>query len=887
MVFSDPFSTSAPPSAVFPSNTNALVPTRDASITTLFPSGTAGPTNRWWNDWHLLGSAGTSTYNGPSSGKLNVFPLMLRPQDRGMSACRPKQLPLYTDVAIIQDMRRDVSLAVSEAVNGRTFTAADDFSCTMRLPATAGGGAYVEFPVVRGMPYLSARYQAMTPRLCTGNAVWDWPGDADNHTRQWSVAGQTTGTVSGSRIVLTTTGVPRPGYPKSDGSSHPLEPNDVQRWILYAFNTSGAPQSITLGFSTEALANGCSASVLTATAPFTGWLRLVPLTGSDTSEEQAVLDAHAACIPTGGTFDVTVSGATATETVTWATAGTGPLLMAALPHHVDQMAAGATYRGIVWPTLRGPAQAISGTTWTMTDTLTPVSRQAPRAVPSGKVSALSAQVATDANYPFPAGLSTADIYNAGKALGGISQVANVADALGLTTHRTTAVDKLRTELTPYFDGVTPRAFYDTTWRGAVFTQARSNGANSHGHGYYNDHTLQWGYLIYAAATLAAFDASWRTTHQAAVTALVRDIANTSSADTYFPRLRYYDAYEGHSMLTGLASVEDGRGTESTSEGAMAYAGVALWGQVIGNTDMQNVGRWLLAQEIRSAQRYWHMPASSSIVPDGNLKSKKTIGIVHLNKITSDTYFGAEPAFHTNIQALPYMPVQEYLLDHEWAAEAWTDRLAPVTPTGTSTIWIGYNHALRAVSDPDGAFTAIQALTGSTGTAPTQWDWEGTTKTALLYWAATRPTPGTGPSAAPRVVAVPTAMDGGVVEPDPPTYGLPGPPGSSLPGQVGRGYVRDWPELAGRVAVDDTDFTADASIHTIALTGITTARQISLPAPTRGRPLRFVDETGLLSQALPVTLVGPVGGASQLVVRTAGVVLDLYGTGTRWITIGAG
>jgi endo-1,3(4)-beta-glucanase len=57
-----------------------------------------------------------------------------------------------------------------------------------------------------------------------------------------------------------------------------------------------------------------------------------------------------------------------------------------------------------------------------------------------------------------------------------------------------------------------------------------------------------------------------------VNTLVRDIANPSTLDSYFPVSRMFDWYHGHSWAHGLYETFDGKDEESSSEDTMsAYA----------------------------------------------------------------------------------------------------------------------------------------------------------------------------------------------------------------------------------------------------------------------------------------------------------------------------
>jgi endo-1,3(4)-beta-glucanase len=47
--------------------------------------------------------------------------------------------------------------------------------------------------------------------------------------------------------------------------------------------------------------------------------------------------------------------------------------------------------------------------------------------------------------------------------------------------------------------------------------------------------------------------------------LIRDIANPSSSDTYFPVTRHKDWFIGHSWAQGFSQIADGKDQESSSE----------------------------------------------------------------------------------------------------------------------------------------------------------------------------------------------------------------------------------------------------------------------------------------------------------------------------------
>ena len=96
----------------------------------------------------------------------------------------------------------------------------------------------------------------------------------------------------------------------------------------------------------------------------------------------------------------------------------------------------------------------------------------------------------------------------------------------------------------------------------------------------NDHHFHYGYFIRAAAEIAAARSGLgrgRAAWGGMVQLLIRDIASPDRADPWFPFLRCFDPYAGHSWASGHAKFGDGNNQESSSEAMNAWAGIILWG----------------------------------------------------------------------------------------------------------------------------------------------------------------------------------------------------------------------------------------------------------------------------------------------------------------------
>jgi endo-1,3(4)-beta-glucanase len=174
--------------------------------------------------------------------------------------------------------------------------------------------------------------------------------------------------------------------------------------------------------------------------------------------------------------------------------------------------------------------------------------------------------------------------------------------------------------------------YDSIWGGVVAQWAWdvNDIRVEFGNAIYNDHNLQYGYWVFAAAVVAFLDPSWlqRWENKNWVNLLVRDYANPV-ADQNFPFSRAFDWYHGHSWATGLDAFPDGKSLESTSEDAHSLYAIKLWGHVIGDEAMVARANLQLAIFKRSLQNYFLME-SSNIQQPRRFIGNKAAGIVRMN-----------------------------------------------------------------------------------------------------------------------------------------------------------------------------------------------------------------------------------------------------------------
>merc|ERR1719378_349505 len=171
--------------------------------------------------------------------------------------------------------------------------------------------------------------------------------------------------------------------------------------------------------------------------------------------------------------------------------------------------------------------------------------------------------------------------------------------------------------------------------------------------------------------------------------------------------------------------------------SMDYA-IYLYGLVMQNTRLRDLGRLMTALEIRAAHRYWQMTDAESVFPKP-FADHKAVGIQWSTKVDYGTWFGANVEFIHCIQMLPFIPISEELLRETWIKEEYnvlSEAYGRQDPP-LSEEWKGYIIMAHAIIDPNAAYSEALQLT--------RYD-VGNTKSNTLYWIATRPGMGGGPPA---------------------------------------------------------------------------------------------------------------------------------------------
>jgi len=284
-----------------------------------------------------------------------------------------------------------------------------------------------------------------------------------------------------------------------------------------------------------------------------------------------------------------------------------------------------------------------------------------------------------------------------------------------------------------------QAYYDEVWGGAVSSAGYSDdhgckGHSDFGNACYNDHHYHFGYFVTSAAILAKLRPSFQADQKFIdyVNTLIRDTTNPSTADTYFPQFRAFDWFELHSWSRGIAPNGDGKDQESTSEELNLLYGIHLWGDIMGNTPLKQLGETMLALDVLTIQEFFLMTSENPHFDAGFTKNRVT-GVFFQNKVDYTTWFGGEKYYIHGIQMLPLSPALQLSRSNHFCQEEWNDVLkyAEVPKNGAKWTSVVVTGSL-AIIDPDTAYYRLREMH-----ATDEMD-DGLTKAWAMYWASVQP-----------------------------------------------------------------------------------------------------------------------------------------------------
>ncbi|KAG0136433.1 endo-1,3(4)-beta-glucanase [Tuber indicum] len=531
-------------------------------------------------------------------------------------------------------------------------------------------GHKITFPLVQGMGFITGRYDQLTPIISSYSEFVKIEALSGpyNGTQKW-------------RLGL------------SDG----------RMWLLYVFPAVGSE-------SPEFTYN--PGEGLVGSREFTG---VIQIAKADAEGQKGgleeITDLAAGVYPatvemTGGVVgDV---GSYKFEYKGWRDEECEGVLMYALPHHIasfdDNTSRGRTGLKLQSPT-KGLMEAVRGNSWTMVERNLPtsvtwlvtrgqrLSRHTTELIERTLVSEIKSNITGETNLN--------SMYFSGKAAHDVVKKENLTrEALG----------KLITALDPYVNNRQNQPLvYDETWKGLITSAIKQGQMADFGNGMYNDHHFHYGYFVYTAAVIVRLEQSlnkgkspWLERNRDWVDLLIRDVANPSTLDPYFPESRSFDWFHGHSWAKGLFESADGKDQESSSEDMNYGYSQKLWGKVTGDKSMEARADLMLSVMKRSFNQYFLLKSGSRNHPPGFINNKVT-GILFENKVDHTTYFGHVNERIHGIHMIPITPISPWYRDPVFCREEWETWFSNGRVNKSEGGWNGILQANRAIFDPKGSW----------------------------------------------------------------------------------------------------------------------------------------------------------------------------------------
>lgn len=693
-----PFDTAAPPEGLFE---------RHDGLATLAPIINVAadlltqpiPTNKWWGNLihttvNDVDSVANPVWSNPYAIKLPVEAPF------GIQACYSynyRRMATKVNGIIkyyFHDFHNDITLSASEFGSCKPKYEVYSFSDMGVAVRTCILDTLkcMDSALVQGMAFVSATYSGLTPRI------------ESEHTMELDDTFQ-----QGKYVVRLA---------------------NKQVWVVYASDPSLLLSIDKTGYA------------LISSSVFTGTIRVAIL---PENKDHDLYNDFASCIVRGG--DVLVQSRTR-YSLNWETdgsdCGSNGLLHFALPHQVEMISGATTMKSkgaiVLHSSTRGEmvGHVTTSGSWTL------IEHEANEEVDFYPANALSAQIASQINL---LSLLQRDIesewildkgswYFSGKAFQKYASLCLMAADATVVNNDTTllrsCLDKLEAHVSPFLtNSLGAPLVYETTYHGIVSSSVFSTGdvQVDFGNGVYNDHHYHYGYWVTASAILKKLDPLWsRMAHlDTMVWTLLRDVANPSSNDRYFPKFRYFSWYLGHSYAHGVTPMADGKDQESTSEDVNFYYGMKLWGQVSHNEAVETLGSLMLRLNARAVRTYFLMTLDNTIHPSEYVPNHVT-GIFFDNKVDYTTWFSAEKYCIHGIQMIPVSPINALVRTAAFVHEEWHDILSKegiVTNPDCTNPWLSLLLVNAAVINQVEALAKLAIATMD----------DGLTRSWALYIAA--------------------------------------------------------------------------------------------------------------------------------------------------------
>ena len=462
-------------------------------------------------------------------------------------------------------------------------------------------------------------------------------------------------------------------------------------------------------------------------------IAVLPTTSSTTDADRAALATsygqYAHNHVTGTTVSYTYAQATSQVTTTYAytttarESGTSGTVIGLYPHQWRALT-GATPVKQTYVTARGAMKVLVGASQYRTSAVFQgVLPELPAVADSRGADLATLNGYLDQVKSDPLDARGNDTYWTGKAIGRSARIAEIADQLGRTDVRDTALSAIRERMSDWFTaspGESQRLFYyDRNW-GTLIGYPASYGSDVE----LNDHHFHYGYFVAAAATLAKFDRAWASNSRygGMVDLLIRDANNYDRSDNRFPYLRDFDIYAGHDWAAGHGAFFAGNNQESSSEGMNFANALIQWGQATGNTAVRDAGIFIWTTQSAAINEYWFDTRDENFP---TAFDHRTVGMVWGDGGAYATWFASAPEQIHGINLLPVTGGHLYLGNDPAYVRA--NYAEMVRNAGHEpTIWPDLLWQFLALGDGEAALAKFRAGSGYTAE-------EGESKAHTFHW----------------------------------------------------------------------------------------------------------------------------------------------------------
>lgn len=438
----------------------------------------------------------------------------------------------------------------------------------------------------------------------------------------------------------------------------------------------------------------------------------VPADADDRYDAAAMNVATHRLLETFESVEVDVTGAVRQTLGQRRDGGDTAVAWALLPHHESFLALGLDPVGIL-DSVHGPTPIVVAPSLPLDYPAVPIVWDAVAPVSANGVD--FDPVAIDEDHDRP---STAGSYFGAKYTATDAMVHDILQAAGAGEEAApfleAATDSLGALVTA---GTAPELMWDPGWGSAVVTPAEFGAGVE-----LNDHHLQNGYWVSAAASVVAADPNQQYLLEESIDLLVADYAGASVV----PHLSGVVAEQGmwspsagHSWASGIGGFGAGNSLESISESSHAWWAAAKWFLVTDRADLAEpfiarltIESWLTGFEF--------LPSPEHQAADRNVRP--WTGVVWSGKTDQGTWFSASDEAALGIRLIPLGPQSFSRYPDNVAVQAASDRWAWCDALGS-----GCNGEWSNLLDSDAAVAGRPELVVSPD--PEQ----STTEAVRLWW----------------------------------------------------------------------------------------------------------------------------------------------------------